>query len=161
MPASIVRIAATISLMLLAVDSGWNWPTAADHEVIRGYIAPATQYAAGHRGIDLAAAPGSEVLAPDDGVVHFAGMVGARPVLSIDHGGGVISSFEPVDAAVAEGERVVRGQVVAKVAASPVSSVDPHCAISCLHVGARRNGRYLSPLVFLGGAPHAVLLPNP
>src|SRR5689334_20246084 len=59
----------------------WSWPIAPPHPVARAYLAPPTPYGAGHRGIDIGAAEGSPVLAPDDGVVHFAGVVVDRPVL--------------------------------------------------------------------------------
>jgi murein DD-endopeptidase MepM/ murein hydrolase activator NlpD len=130
----------------------WDWPTAAPHALARGYLAPATPYAAGHRGIDIRVPESSTVFAPDDGVVHFAGVVVDRPVLSLDHGGGTLSSFEPVQTELVEGDEVVRGQ--------PIGTVLPgHCRSSCLHVGARVDGEYVNPLLFLGGMPWSVLIP--
>jgi murein DD-endopeptidase MepM/ murein hydrolase activator NlpD len=94
------------------------------------------------------------VLAPDDGVVHFAGVVVDRPVLSIEHAGGVLSSFEPVTSSLRAGDVVHRGDVVGALVAG-------HCASgACLHLGARVGGEYVNPLVFLGGVPHAVLYPT-
>lgn len=130
----------------------WAWPIAPPHAIARPYIAPPTPYGRGHRGVDLRDSAGSPVRAPDDGVVHFAGWVVDRPVLSIDHGGGLLSSFEPVDAAVARGDPVRRGQVVGFL-------LPGHCAATCLHLGARLHGEYVNPLLFLGGVPRAVLLP--
>ena len=132
----------------------WMWPVAPPHPVVRAYLAPPTPYGAGHRGIDIGAADGSPVLAPDDGVVHFAGVVVDRPVLSIEHVGGVLSSFEPVTSSLHMGDVVHRGQVVGTLVAG-------HCASGvCLHLGARVDGEYVNPLVFLGGVPHAVLYPT-
>jgi murein DD-endopeptidase MepM/ murein hydrolase activator NlpD len=131
----------------------WRWPVIGPHPLARPYLAPPTPYAAGHRGIDIRAAAGSEVLAPDDGVVHFAGVVVDRPVLSIAHGGGVLSSFEPVTSALSAGDPVVRGEVVGTLLAG-------HCAAACLHLGARVDGAYVNPLLFLGGVPWSVLLPS-
>jgi murein DD-endopeptidase MepM/ murein hydrolase activator NlpD len=108
---------------------------------------------AGQRGIDIRASPAAEVRAPADGVVHFAGVVVDRPVLSIDHGGGVLSSYEPVETTLHKGDVVRRGQVIGTLAAG-------HCASrACLHFGVRIAGEYVSPLLFLGGQPRAVLLP--
>lgn len=131
----------------------WAWPVAAPHPIVRPFIAPATAYGAGHRGIDISAPVGSLVRSPADGVVHFAGVVVDRPVLSIAHAGGVLSSFEPVVAAVSAGDLVRRGQVVGTLAAG-------HCATGCLHLGARLDGEYVNPLLLLlGEVRWAVLLP--
>jgi murein DD-endopeptidase MepM/ murein hydrolase activator NlpD len=125
----------------------------APHVVVRPYLAPATQYGPGHRGIDLRAPVGTPVAAPDDGTVLFAGRVVDRGVLSIDHGT-VRSSVEPVRALVHPGEHVARGQVVAILAAPGAT----HPA-GVLHLGARVRDGYVSPLLFLGGLRRAVLLP--
>ena len=71
----------------------WSWPVAPLHHVVRGYDQPTSVWSPGHRGIDIAAVPAGEVPAPDDGVVHFAGPVVDRPVLSIGHAGGELSRF--------------------------------------------------------------------
>ncbi len=132
-------------------DPVWNWPTDGQRIMLRPFIAPATPYAAGHRGIDVAST--GVAISPDDGIVHFAGFVVDRPVLSIMHAGGLLSSFEPVSSELREGDRVHRGQII--------GVVEPgHCAQLCLHFGVRLHGEYLSPLNFLGGIPRSVLLPN-
>jgi len=143
----LLRGLATTALVAL-----WGWPIAPPHPIARPYLAPASPYAAGHRGLDIVAPAGSSVRAPDDGVVHFAGFVVDRPVLSIDHGGGVISSYEPVETALSAGDAVTRGSEIGVVAAG-------HCTLTCLHLGVRVDGEYVSPLLYLGGQPRAVLLP--
>lgn len=130
----------------------WLWPVAGDHDVVRPYIAPSTRYSAGHRGVDLASADGV-LLAPADGVVRFTGVVVDRPVLTIDHGGGVVSSYEPVESALMRGDAVGRGQQIGTI-------LPGHCSILCVHLGVRIDGRYVSPMRFLGGIPRAVLLPT-
>ena len=136
-----------------AVRGSWSWPVNGPHPLARPYLAPPTPYAAGHRGIDIRVAAGSEVVAPDDGVVHFVGVVVDRPVLSIAHGGAVLSSFEPVSSTLAAGQLVTRGEVIGTV-------LPGHCATPCLHLGARVDGEYVNPLLFLGGVPWSVLLPT-
>jgi murein DD-endopeptidase MepM/ murein hydrolase activator NlpD len=130
---------------------------------VRPFIAPETAYSAGHRGIDLAAAVGTIVFAPADGVIHFSGTVVDRSVLSIEHPGSLLSSFEPVTSTLPVGTTVHRGDPVGTIAVgpgmSPATSAD-HCTSSCLHFGVRLHGQYLSPLNYLGGIPLPVLLPT-
>lgn len=133
--------------------SVWEWPLDGPRVLVRPYVAPPTPYAAGHRGIDIGAGGSTAVVAPDDGVVHFAGVVVDRPVLSIRHSGGLISSFEPVSSELAAGHPVRRGELVGVLQPG-------HCSEPCLHFGVRLHGEYLSPLNFLGGIPHSVLLPT-
>ncbi len=133
----------------------WSWPVGPPHGILRPYEAPPTRYAAGHRGIDVGASVGSEVRAPAAGVVSFAGRVVDRPVISITHPDGVISSVEPVAALVARGEDVAEGAVI-----GTLTDEGAHCrAGPCLHLGVRVSGEYVSPLLFLGEIPHSVLLP--
>jgi murein DD-endopeptidase MepM/ murein hydrolase activator NlpD len=77
-------------------------------------------------------------------------------VLSIDHGGGLISSFEPVISSLRRGQVVRLGDVVGQFGGGR-----SHCAPgSCLHWGVRRNGRYIDPLLLLPERRGpAVLLP--
>ena len=130
----------------------WEWPVDPPKRVVRAYVPPATPYGPGHRGVDLAAGPGDAVYAPADGVVFFAGVVVDRPVLSIRHPGGLLSSFEPVRSNLAAGTAVKRGERIGTLLAG-------HCAAGCLHFGVRLYGQYLSPLKYLTGIPHSVLLP--
>jgi len=130
----------------------WTWPVSGAHALARPYVAPAGPYGSGHRGIDIRSTEGAAVLAPDDGVVHFAGFVVDRPVLSIEHANGVLSSFESVQTTLAAGDRVSRGQVIGTL-------LPGHCASPCLHLGARVDGEYVNPLLFLGGVGWSVLYP--
>ncbi|WP_202566540.1 murein hydrolase activator EnvC [Agreia sp. COWG] len=133
----------------------WSWPLPVASIVVRPYDAPADRYSAGHRGIDIATEAGVSVRAPASGVVSFRGWVVDRPVLTLSHPGGYLSSFEPVESSLQPGDRVERGQVVGVV------SELFHCATSCLHLGVRLDGDYLSPLDLLARGPRAVLLPLP
>ncbi|MEY2849873.1 MAG: hypothetical protein RI885_2540 [Actinomycetota bacterium] len=132
----------------------WGWPVAPPHPIVRAFEAPATRYTAGHRGVDIAAASGTPVLAPADGIVHFAGVVVDRPLVSIRVDGDLIGSIEPVEPAVREGDAVQRGDVIGTVGAGG------HCSGGCVHLGVRLRGDYVSPLLYLGGIPIPVLLPT-
>ncbi|PYY47072.1 M23 family peptidase [Curtobacterium sp. MCBD17_023] len=132
----------------------WSWPTAR-HVVQRPWEPPATEYGPGHRGLDVAADPGTTVTAPDAGTVTFAGPVGGRPVVTIDHGDGLVSTLDPVRPVVRKGDRVDRGAPVGVVASGHCSAVTP-----CLHLGARDDGSYVDPLPLLPAPAWPVLLPE-
>jgi len=132
----------------------WAWPLVPRPAVLRGFD-DVGRYAAGHRGVDLAAVPGQPVLAPAAGTVVFAGPVAGRGVLVLAHADGLRSSVEPVVPGVAVGTTVRAGDVVAALAAGPA-----HCgATACLHLGVRRGETYLDPLALLLPANPPVLLP--
>lgn len=134
---------------------GWSWPLAPAPAVAARFEAPPGPYAAGHRGVDLRAAVGQQVRAPGPGVVVFAGPVAGRGVLSIQHAGGLRTTYEPVFALVAAGQVVEPGEPVATVTAGP-----GHCLPgTCLHWGARRGETYLDPLLLVDGARAVRLLP--
>ena len=151
--AAAADVAFDVSPPLTGGAGSWQWPVVGDHRIVRPFVAPATKYSAGHRGIDIEALPSGEVVSPAYGIVHFAGVVVDRPVVSIRHPDGVISSFEPVLSALAEGTAVARGSPIGIAGAG-------HCEVSCIHVGVRVYGEYVSPLVYLGSVPRAVLLPT-
>ncbi|RIJ51801.1 M23 family peptidase [Clavibacter lycopersici] len=132
----------------------WAWPVDPPHTVTRPFEAPATPYGPGHRGIDIAVEPGAEVRAPADGTVSFAGVVVDRPVVSVQHADGFVSSVEPVVPLVAAGDHVVAGQVIGTLAAEPRHEPD-----GGLHLGARLHGAYVDPALLLAALRHAVLLP--
>ena len=151
--------AVTLSLAIATVQpaasnaaGNWAWPVEPPYRILRPFIAPATPYSAGHRGIDVAASS-ARVFAPSAGVVHFTGVVVDRPVLSIRHSGGLLSSYEPVIALVAQGQSVARGDLIGEV-------IPGHCSVPCIHFGVRRDGAYVSPLNYLGGIPRSILLPT-
>jgi murein DD-endopeptidase MepM/ murein hydrolase activator NlpD len=128
------------------------WSRPVDGAVTRPFDPPPDRFGAGHRGVDLAGAPGAPVLAAGDGTVVFAGMVAGRPVVSVDHAGGLRTTYEPVDAAVGAGQPVARGAVLGTLAAGHAGCP----AAACLHWGLRRGEVYLDPLSLL--APTEVRL---
>lgn len=146
-------IAEDVRTPIRAVSTRWDWPLRGPSPIVRPFIAPATPYASGHRGIDIGGHVGIEVSAPASGVVHFAGWVVDRSVVSIRHGDGLISSVEPVKSSLPAGTPVARGQVIGSLETG-------HCIQACLHFGVRRHGEYVSPLLYLRGIERSVLLPT-
>ncbi|MFC7466338.1 murein hydrolase activator EnvC family protein [Brachybacterium sp. GCM10030252] len=140
-----------------AEEVRWMWPTPAPHDVVTPFDAPDTPYGPGHRGIDIAVTgEGAAVHAVDSGTVRFTGSVAGRPVVSVRHADGLISTYEPVAGEVVEGQTVRAGDVLGRITPGSTQS---HCAQMCLHLGARRAQGYVDPMVLLGARGPSVLLP--
>ena len=134
--------------------AGWRWPLDPPVAVVAGFAAPAGPFAPGHRGVDLGGRVGDPVRSAAAGVVAFTGMVAGRGVVSVDHPGGLRTSYEPVTATVAQGDHVGAGAVLGRL-----ESVASHCPpAACLHWGLRRGETYLDPRSMLG-AVRVRLLP--
>jgi murein DD-endopeptidase MepM/ murein hydrolase activator NlpD len=129
------------------VAAPWAWPVVGP--VLRAFDPPEDPYGAGHRGIDIAAPAGTPILAPEAGVVTFAGKVGGQLYVTLDHGGGLQSTYSWIGAAeVRKGDVVARGGRVGTTGLGHPGSTVPH-----LHFGVRLDGVYLDPLEVLGPAP--------
>ncbi|MFE9451109.1 murein hydrolase activator EnvC family protein [Streptomyces sp. NPDC006739] len=121
------------------------WPVGTRPRVLRGWQPPATVYGPGHRGVDLAAPPGTAVRAVAAGRVSFAGRVAGRGVVSLElRGTDLRTTYEPVRASVGEGDEVVAGEVV-----GTVEPAGGHCGPGCVHWGLLRGDTYLDPLSLL------------
>ena len=134
--------------------ASWEWPLAPRPGVLRAFDPPDKPWMSGHRGVDLGAADdGVPVIAPEAGTVSFVGVVVDRPVITIDHGNGLRSSFEPVQSSLATGDAVAKGQAIGTLLAG-------HCGgVPCVHWGVRRGGDYLNPLEFVLDLRPSILLP--
>ncbi len=105
-----------------------------------------------HYGVDVAARAGTPVAAPASGVVslvhrdmHFTG-----GTIIIDHGHGLSSVFSHLsEVHVQERQRVVRGEIIAKVGATG-RATGPH-----LHWGMNWFERRLDPQLLAGPMPMA------
>ena len=139
-----VRIGVVEPLGAAEPTSGtWTWPVVGP--VIGTFDPPDTPFGAGHRGIDIATEVGTVVIAPEPGVVAFAGKIGGELFVTLDHGGGLTSTYSWVSSAlVRKGDSVPRGAVIALSGRGHPDSTTGH-----LHFGVRRDGGYLDPLSFL------------
>lgn len=121
----------------------WSWPVSGP--VIRGFDPPDSPYGAGHRGIDIAVAIGTPIVAPEAGTVSFAGKVGGELFVTIDHGGGLSSTYSWISStAVRKGDLVSRGQPVGTTGTGHPGTSVPH-----LHFGVKLDGEYVDPLLLL------------
>lgn len=138
-----------------ATAGGWRWPVEAPPTVSRAFDLD-SPFVAGHRGIDIAAAPGTVVLAPAVGTVTFSGFVVDRPLLSIQHADGSMTSYEPVVSDLEPGDAVSPGQRI-----GVLSTEHRHTPEGALHLGLRQDGAYRDPEPRFEELrpPTAVLLP--
>jgi len=112
------------------------------------YSLPATEYGAGHRGVDLYLEPGEEITSPFDAVVTFAGKVVDRNLITLQSLTGYKASFEVVCTHLSVGEFVLEGEVIGKACDGDLN-YQIHCE-NCVHFSVRTEHGYLNPLLFLG-----------
>ncbi|HEV7709586.1 MAG TPA: M23 family metallopeptidase [Asanoa sp.] len=126
--------------------SSFRPPVEPPLRVTRRFDGPPRPWLPGHRGVDLASAPGATVWAAGPGEVVFAGPVAGRSVVSIQHPGGLRTTYEPLTPVVRQGDQVAAGDPIGTLEAG-----HPGCpAAACLHWGLRRDAEYLDPLLLLG-----------
>jgi murein DD-endopeptidase MepM/ murein hydrolase activator NlpD len=162
--AALPLVAAALVLLVPTAGAGvgaagfapdWDWPAEPAPKVLGRFDPPPEPWLSGHRGVDLAAEAGSDVLAPEAGRISFVGTVVDRGVVTIDHGNGLRSSFEPVDGSLRKGDPVAAGDVVGTVSGTT------HCSPGCFHWGVRLGEEYVNPLQFVIDLRPSVLLPRP
>ncbi|MBW3537408.1 MAG: peptidoglycan DD-metalloendopeptidase family protein [Actinobacteria bacterium] len=119
-----------------------------DAPVVDGFRPPASQFAAGNRGVDYAAEPGDPVRAAAAGQVVFAGRIGSDFHVVVLHADGVRTSYSFMQSgAVRRGDRVDQGDVVGTAGGR-------------VHFGARAGSAYLDPTdLFAGEGPAIRLVP--
>ena len=166
------RLLFTLTAFLLLstpAQASWSWPVRGD--VITPYRNGADPYAGGqHRGIDIAAAVGTAVVAAAGGEVRFAGTAGSSGLtVSVRTGDGFDTSYLHLSAlAVRAGARVSAGERLGAVGTTGTRSADP----PHLHFGVREAGTrhvYIDPLSMLppaaapppGEAPRPAPAPAP
>lgn len=144
--------------------AGWAPPAGTGPEdLLRPFTPPPRPWSVGHRGLDLHSSDGT-VRAPTSGIVRFVGTVVDRPVLTLAHPDGTLSSLEPVQTELEVGDQIRAGE--------PLGTVDPsvaHCDVLCVHwgvrvpdgwqVGATVRDRYVDPALLLGWSGPSVLWP--
>ena len=99
-----------------------------------------------HQGLDIGCDYGTDIVAADDGTVVMSGYNGgAGNMVMISHGDGICTVYmHNSQLCVNVGEKVVKGQVIAKAGSTGVST-GPHC-----HFGVSIDGTYVNPHDFLG-----------
>lgn len=101
-----------------------------------------------HEGIDFAANTGTDIYTVGSGIVIMSGMLGAYGrVVEINHGNGYVTRYAHTSANLVKvGERVTKGQLIAKVGMTG-RSTGPH-----LHFEVFYNGQVVNPQRYIQAA---------
>ena len=131
------RYAATPSIM---PTKGWLTSAFA-----RERVHPILHLARPHEGIDVSAPMGMEIDAPASGIITQVSWVeGYGNMLTIDHGYGLVTRYAHCSKIlVVRGQRVKRGQAIAKVGSTGLST-GPH-----LHYEVWVNGHPVDPMKYV------------
>ena len=120
------------------------WPCPSSKRVTSDYgprTSPTNGASSNHKGLDIGAAYGADIVAADGGTVLVAtySSSGGNYVI-IDHGGGLCTVYMHASSlTVSAGQTVSKGQVIAKVGSTGISTGNH------LHFGVTLNGVYVSP----------------
>lgn len=124
------------------------WPVQtidADPPLGETFDNPPEPWLPGHRGVDILAQTGTELLAPSDGRIAFAGSVAGKSVVTIIHADDLSTTYEPARTWLPVGRAVEEGTPFATL-----EGHSDHCDGTCLHWGLRRNRgaamHYLDPV---------------
>lgn len=128
----------------------FRWPCPSSTRVTSDYgtrVSPMSGASSNHKGIDIGASAGADIIAAADGTVTAASYSSAAGnYVMIDHGGGLYTVYMHVSSLlVSPGQTVSAGDVIAKVGSTGISTG------SHLHFGVSLNGSYVSPWSYLGG----------
>lgn len=124
------------------------WPVPGSQRITSYYgwrIHPVYKTKKFHTGIDVGAGYGLDIVAAADGVVTLATTNGGYgKCIIINHGSGITSLYGHCSTLlVSKGDRVLKGDVIAKVGSTGVST-GPH-----LHFEVRENSSTVDPLGYL------------
>ncbi|WP_307244050.1 M23 family metallopeptidase [Catenuloplanes indicus] len=127
-------------------EGRYVWPLSGTFPpIVRRFDPPPQRWLSGHRGVDLGALPGTVVRSAGAGRVIFAGQVAGKGVVSVEHPGGLRTTYQPLHIAIAPGRLVTAGTPL-----GALTTGHPGCPVAaCLHWGLRRGADYLDPLTLL------------
>ncbi|WP_212566654.1 MULTISPECIES: M23 family metallopeptidase [unclassified Mycobacterium] len=134
-------------------EDRFDWPLHPRAAITRYFDGPRERWNRGHRGVDMAGTPDQRVVAAGPGMVVYAGSLAGRSLVSIEHTGGLRTTYEPVTPLVTPGQRVSKGSLIGTLLPG-----HPGCpGAACLHWGALRGpasaADYLDPLGLLASTP--------
>lgn len=143
------RLTQTTSQTTTYTGGAFAWPSVSSY-ITSPYgtrTHPVTGNIKTHTGLDIGAAHGTNIFAAADGTVLVSGWNtgGYGNYVVIDHGGGITTLYAHCSSLlVSAGQKVSRGQVIAKVGSTGMST-GPH-----LHFEVLKSGAHTNPMAYLG-----------
>ena len=129
-------------------SAGLIWPCPAGNRVSSDYgprTAPTAGASTFHRGIDIPASQGADILAAADGMVSYVGYEenGGGNYCIVNHGTISTVYMHASAICVQPGQEVIQGEVIAKVGSTGIAT-GPH-----LHFAISVDGEYVNPWTYL------------
>lgn len=144
----VIRFFTALMVALSAIPAGGatciGLTAPVDGMVQQGF-APTGRYS-GHWGVDFAVTAGTPVRAAGPGVVSFTGTVAGNLTLTVDHGGGLRTSYSYLSGATARRGDLVTGSTV-------IGRSGPGHGPAALHFSVRVGTTYIDPLRVIGCHP--------
>ena len=146
--AEIIRLEAEKGNSGSAYSGSFTWPCPSSTRVTSDYgqrKSPTAGASSNHKGIDIGASKGSDIVAAAPGKVTVSRYSSsAGYYITLDHGGGLYTVYMHCSKLLVDvGDTVSAGTVIAKVGSTGIST-GPH-----LHFGVSLNGTYVSPWGYL------------
>ena len=147
-------------------NSGFAWPIPGYTKITSPYgrrNSPTVGASSFHKGIDIGAPEGTTLIATIDGIISYVGFLGGGGYTITLSSGNLKITYCHVSPIfmVKEGDRVIRGQIIARVGPKYVYNVPGNTYTDSqgrptngattgthLHFGVRVDGEYVNPLSF-------------
>lgn len=150
MPAGLDRVEADLSAIAQSELGEANHSPPVDAPIVDPFRAPQHEFGPGNRGIEYDTISGQQVSASAPGLVTFADQVGGNLFVTVDHGGGLVTTAGFLDEILVEA-----GDMVNTTIALGFSG-------ELFHFSARQDGVYIDPQLLFGNFEVLVrLVPAP
>ncbi len=139
----------TVSTITTTGTGVMQWPCPSTKYVTSQFgerSQPVAGASTNHKGIDIGASMGADVVAADSGTILFSGNSSSYgKYIVITHGGGITTLYAHCSQLLVKaGATVTKGQVIAKVGSTGISN-GPH-----LHFEVSVNGARVNPMNYVG-----------
>ncbi len=116
-----------------------------DGQITRRFEPPRMDWGPGHRGVDYSVTSGTQIRAAAAGTVVFAGDVAGIKAVTIEHSGGLATTYSQMAEVMVEAGTLVGAATWLGTAGGAHSGLG-----AGLHFGVKMNGEYVDPEDYLG-----------